>query len=227
MTMGRGRGRRPNRLRAWIDDETVRDLFLLARPLDLAGKAMAAARAIGDHPEIVTPDRMLPAALEECTKTRSLPGPRSMRCCGGRPPTFSWRAVPASRQSPATGPSPPRFRAIARIARGCAPSCRDPENQVGRFSVRKDRRKHLHRTIDGYELDIDHVTERRGSPYTLVCTKNRDGHRRRLREYAEDLRWMDSLLECAPEGPAGVALDEIESVVEGLGRAVENGRTAG
>lgn len=60
-----------------------------------------------------------------------------------------------------------------------------------------------HRTIDGYGLDIDHVTERRGSPYTLVCTKNRNGYKRRLREYAEDVQWMDALLECTPDGGAG------------------------
>ena len=48
----------------WIDHETVRDLFLLARPLGCTDEALAAAEAIGDHPRIVTPGRMLPAALD-------------------------------------------------------------------------------------------------------------------------------------------------------------------
>ncbi len=48
----------------WIDHGTVRALFLLARPLGCTDEALAAAEAIGDHPLIVTPGRMLPAALD-------------------------------------------------------------------------------------------------------------------------------------------------------------------
>ena len=39
-------------------------------------------------------------------------------------------------------------------------------------------------------LDINHVTERRGRPFTLVCTKNRASHRRRLAEYTQDVACM-------------------------------------
>ena len=210
--------------REWIDDETVRDLFLLARPLDLAEEAMAAARTIGDHPKIVTPGRMLPAALEGMHEDEAL----------ARSPVYAllWRKAAdflLARSSDV--PSEPNdWKMAVEIPCDCEDCsrlrafCRDPEEQVGRFSVRKDRRKHLHRTIDGYELDIDHVTERRGSPYTLVCTKNRDGHRRRLREYAEDLRWMDSLVLCAPCGKAGV---ESRERAARLGKAVEIGNAAG
>src|SRR5690606_1909641 len=49
---------------------------------------------------------------------------------------------------------------------------RDPERKVHRFSVRADLRQTLHRAIEAHQLDMSHVTERRGSPYTLVCTKN-------------------------------------------------------
>jgi hypothetical protein len=42
---------------------------------------------------------------------------------------------------------------------------------VHRFSVRKDRRQHLHQIIERHKCDLTHVTERRGSPYTLICTK--------------------------------------------------------
>ena len=48
---------------------------------------------------------------------------------------------------------------------------RDPEQRVGRFPLRKDRRQHLHQQIDKHRLDLTHVTERQGSPQTLVCTK--------------------------------------------------------
>ena len=218
-------GQKPRR--PWIDDEAVRDLFLLARPLDLAEEAAAAARAIGEYPRIVTPGRMLPAALEGMHEDEDL----------ARSPVYSmlWRQAADFLLARSSGvPSEPEdWTMTADLSCNCEDCaalrafCGDPGKQVERFSVRKDRRKHLHRTIDGYGLDIDHVTERRGSPYTLVCTKNRDGYRRRLREYAEDVQWMDALLECTPGGPAGAKLNEIESAVERLGRAVAAGRPAG
>ena len=50
---------------ATMDHEAVRNLFALAWRLDLGDQAVAAARAIGDHPRAVTPGRTLPAALSE------------------------------------------------------------------------------------------------------------------------------------------------------------------
>ena len=44
------------------------------------------------------------------------------------------------------------------------------------------------------------MTERRGRPYTLVCTKNRASYRRRLDEYAEDVTVMRTLIRSAPGG---------------------------
>ncbi len=69
--------------------------------------------------------------------------------------------------------------------------------------MRKDLRRHVHQVIDRHRLDLDHVTARSGSPYTLVCTKNRASQARRLEEYAEDLRRMSSLLTSIPEGETG------------------------
>lgn len=37
----------------------------------------------------------------------------------------------------------------------------DSTRQSHRFSVRKDRRRHLHRQIQKYRLDMTHVTERK------------------------------------------------------------------
>jgi hypothetical protein len=208
----------------WIDHEAVRDLFLLARPLDLADEAMAAAGAIGDRPRIVTRGRMLPAALEGMHEDAQL----------ARSPAYAllWRQaadfllerssdVPAE---PIDWAMPAEVRCDCEDCAALLAFCRDPAKRVGRFSVRKDRRKHLHRTIDGYGLDLDHVTERKGSPYTLVCTKTRDGHRRRLREYAEDLEWMDSLRDCAPRVKGAAVSAE---TVDRLARAVETGTAAG
>jgi hypothetical protein len=70
---------------------------------------------------------------------------------------------------------------------------RDPAVQTHRFRVRKDRRQHLHHQIDHHRLDMTHVTERTGSPQTLVCTKTRASYERQCRQYNEDLASMAAI----------------------------------
>ena len=62
----------------------------------------------------------------------------------------------------------------------------DPAQSVGRFRVRQDRRQHLHRQIEIHHCDCTHVTDRKGSPQTLVCTKTQSSYERRLQQYHED-----------------------------------------
>jgi hypothetical protein len=64
-----------------------------------------------------------------------------------------------------------------------------------RFRVNKERRQHLHRQIDGYGLDMTHVTERKGSPQSLVCTKTRRNYSRRCAEYQLDIAALTALAE--------------------------------
>ena len=68
------------------------------------------------------------------------------------------------------------------------------EAQVGRFSIRKDRRRHLHQMIQRNSLDMTHVTERKGSPYTLVCTKTRSAYQRECRQYNADILSFEELI---------------------------------
>lgn len=71
---------------------------------------------------------------------------------------------------------------------------RDPLEQTHRFRVRMDRRQHLHQQIEKHELDVAHVTERKGSPQTLVCTKTRRTYQRRCDQHRSDRAAMTSLL---------------------------------
>ena len=70
---------------------------------------------------------------------------------------------------------------------------RDLQERVHRFRVRKDRRQHLHQQIDRHGCDADHVTDRRGSPQTLVCTKNRASYERRQQQFETDTRLLTEL----------------------------------
>ncbi len=82
---------------------------------------------------------------------------------------------------------------------------RDPQARVGRFSIRKERRQHLHGQIDKHQCDCTHVTERKGSPQTLVCTKTQASYERRLQQYEIDqqlLAELDALASAKAAAPA-------------------------
>lgn len=208
---------------AQMDHEAVRDLFVLAWRLGLGDLAVAAAHAIGDHPGTVTPDRMLPAALAEMHREEGLSGAAAYGALWRQAADF---LLERSSEPPA---EPSDWVIAADIACDCEHCaelrafCEDPARRVGRFSVRQDLRRHLHRTIERHRLDLDHVTERRGSPYTLVCKKNRDGYGRRHKEYREDLRCAHLLLGCVPEVDGReVERGRVERLVRAVARSLQS-----
>jgi len=102
----------------------------------------------------------------------------------------------------ATPEPPPDWTRDATIDCKCA-DCRElvaflknPDEQVHRFPRRKELRQHLHRQIDAHHCDLTHVTVRKGSPQTLVCTKTQASYERRLAQFDVDtqlLRELESL----------------------------------
>ena len=205
----------------WIDPGAICGLLLLANRHSLDDEAAAAAEVIGDHPDIVTPDRMLPAALELMHRQGGLAATAAYGVLWRRAADF---LLERSSSVPA---EPKDWTIAADISCDCdlctrlRAFCEDPVAQVEHFRVRKDLRWHLHQVIDEARLDMDHETLRRGSPHTLICTKNRASHQRRLQEYAEDLRSMRKLLLSMPEGEG----KEDPRTVEFLERAA-NGNVA-
>jgi hypothetical protein len=93
---------------------------------------------------------------------------------------------------------------------------RNPAEQSHRFRVRKDRRQHLHETIRRHDLDMTHVTERKGSPQTLVCTKTQRTYQRRCAQYRADLASMTVLF---PLLRSGIERDDlVPKLVAAAGR---------
>jgi hypothetical protein len=76
---------------------------------------------------------------------------------------------------------------------------RDPAERVHYFRVKKGRRRHLHNMIDTHRLDMTHVTERAGSPQTLICTKDRRTFSRRMKQYQDEIGAMLRLVRLAPK----------------------------
>jgi predicted 2-oxoglutarate/Fe(II)-dependent dioxygenase YbiX len=75
---------------------------------------------------------------------------------------------------------------------------RDPVKQVHRMPLAKQRRQHLHQQIDSHGCDLTHITERSGSPFTLVCTKTRASYERKKAQFETDTQLLAELRELTP-----------------------------
>ena len=194
-----------SRQRKQFSKEAIRDLFTLAWRCGYTKEAEDAVRLIADNPLVATPERAVPGALEALYREDGM--------AAGAAYLALWRhAVVSLLARSASTPSEPRDWAIAagvscdcELCAKLKAFCRDPVKQVLRYPLRKELRAHLHRQIDNDRLDMSHVTERRGRPFTLVCTKNRASYQRRLAEYAKDVEVMRSLIHTAPVGAAAGA----------------------
>lgn len=192
----------PRRPRRRMSARAASDLFILASRFGLAGEAERGAVSLSRDPGPVTPERGLPSMLRTLSEEPGLTESAAYRVL--------WRRAAEALLSRSGRPpeEPADWTIAAELRCGCAPCadllafCRDPAARVGRFPLRADLRRHLHGMINRHKLDMTHVTERKGRPYTLVCTKNRASHERRMKEYAGDLRQMASLAELAPAGNA-------------------------
>ncbi|MDE0227476.1 MAG: 2OG-Fe(II) oxygenase [Spirochaetaceae bacterium] len=205
-----------------LEAATIRNLLALAWHFDLTREADAAAALLIEHPAAAPPGRALPVALSELATLKQRPAEGS---------AFDtlWRhaagCLLARSAQPPTAPAD--WSQQASIPCRC-PHCRrlqrfyaDPRERVLRLPLRKELRRHVHGIIDGNGLDLLHETERKGRPYTLVCTKTRAGHRRRLAQYAEDVQHMRLLVEAAERIGATAATDaaELDLLRSALARA--------
>ena len=78
----------------------------------------------------------------------------------------------------------------------------DPVEHVHRFRVRQARRSHLEQQITHHSLDMATVTDTKGSPQSLVCTKDRRSYQRRCDQYRKDLAALAALAELAERNSA-------------------------
>ncbi len=99
--------------------------------------------------------------------------------------------------APARGP---REWSIDATIRGTCELCKQlarfllaADEQQLDWPLAKDRRAHVHQTIDHHELPVAHVTRRVGSPYVLVLTKTRALFTQEAAErkaWTSDLAWL-------------------------------------
>jgi len=89
--------------------------------------------------------------------------------------------------------APRDWRRASKLACQC-PHCGElsrflagPERETWTFKAAEAARRHVEDTIRKARCDLDVTTHRRGSPYSLVCTKNQASYDRRLKQRNQDL----------------------------------------
>jgi hypothetical protein len=95
--------------------------------------------------------------------------------------------------------APTDFRRSAPITCKCA-DCAElkrflesPHEAEHRFRVAEARRYHLQDNIRQHRCDLDCKTEKKGSPYSLVCTKNTASYKAKLKQYQEEQAGLAAL----------------------------------
>jgi len=169
----------------------------------------SAAEKVVGRPETFSPVALVVPALEQIHAER---GRKAAASDASVLHLWSRSAEFLLRRSEAPPGPPSNWRLDVRLSCSC-PDCRelqafalDPAERVHRFRVKKERRQHLHNAIDKHRLDMTHVTERVGSPQTLVCTKDRRTFDRRLKQYRHEIAAMRTLVGLAPKSAAAAAL---------------------
>ena len=107
-------------------------------------------------------------------------GPPASRTCASGPPS-PWRRRP-------TGAGQPRSPVVARNCTELGRFLADPERQTWILKAAEADRSHVEDSIRRAQADLDLTTDRRGRPYSLVCTKNQASYERRARQRRQDLK---------------------------------------
>ena len=68
-----------------------------------------------------------------------------------------------------------------------------PDQQQWRLKAVQDQRTHVEQSVRSAACDLDLTTERRGSPHTLVATKNQASYERRAKQHRQDLEHVSAL----------------------------------
>ena len=79
------------------------------------------------------------------------------------------------------------LRCRCRLCTALARFLADPERDTWVLKAAEPDRSHVEQTIKQARCDVETTTDRRGRPYSLVCTKNQASYERRARQRKQDL----------------------------------------
>jgi len=169
-----------------VEASSIATLFQILRRLKMGQLRDTAAATLIADPETYSPDTVLVPALAHMRQRRECESadPALLRLWKYAAEFLLLRSEFPPRK-PTDWAQPVKLDCRCADCRQLQSFAEDPAQKIYRFRIRKDRRQHLHRTIESQQMDMTHQTERKGSPQTLVCTKTRRSYQKRLRQYAD------------------------------------------
>lgn len=151
------------------------------------------AAVIANDLEYFDPERILLPALEMLAKERIDLPPGLIFYLWRETARYFLKRSEQPPSPPVNWSMPVDFPENSPLLRELAKFVRSPTAREHRFRMRKDLRQGIHQTLDHHKLDITHVTERRGSPHTLVCRKMLKTYQNACKVYQSDLAAMKRL----------------------------------
>jgi predicted 2-oxoglutarate/Fe(II)-dependent dioxygenase YbiX len=170
----------------------VVDLLATSSRVDAA----LAARAI-DHllawPKTYDPDDVLvPAALAVARQSEATAWPALARLREAALDHLR-RRIALPLEAPRDWSRADPLKCRCADCRGLGAFLHAPDQRQWRLKAVQDRRSHVEQSVRSVRCDLDLTTERRGSPHTLVATKNRASYERRAKQRRRDLEHVAAL----------------------------------
>ncbi|RWK27966.1 2OG-Fe(II) oxygenase [Mesorhizobium sp.] len=185
------------KLDPWTRPASVRpgfvvDLLTATSKID-AGLAARAIEHLLAWPRTYTPDAVLvPAALAFAKRVESMAWPAIGR--------LREAALDHLRGRIALPLEAPRDWSRSNPLKCTCDDCRalgafliDPHQQQWRLRAAQNRRTHVEESVRNAVCDLDLATERRGSPHTLIATKNQASYERRAKQRRQALEHVSAL----------------------------------
>lgn len=189
-----------------LDAKALAGCFRVLLDLDLPDASETAAAALIARPALFVPDSLIVPALIILARKGGPLAPEP-----GLPALWQ-HATEFLLQRGEIPPAPPvDWAQTVKVGCDCA-ECRQlaafaasPVDQVSRFRAREDRRRHVEAQIQQLGLDMTCLTEKTGSPRTLVCTKNRRSYLARCEQYKKDILRLRELAGMSDDLPPACA----------------------
>ena len=200
-----------DRRRRSLAPEFVANLFSGLRHFKGRTLCDAAATKLASRPELFHPVTLIVPAIERICAEQDPMTPAVARAIQH---VWTSSADFLLQRSEVPPQPPPDWSLPAKLGCKCADCqalqafARDPIERVHRFRVNKERRRHLHQVIDRNRFDMTHVTERVGSPQTLVYTKDRRSFNARMKRYQGEIAAMRELVRLTQQSLGATAISK-------------------
>ena len=136
---------------------------------------------------------LLPAALALRAATAEAPEPSAVAALRQTVLAHLNRRIAEPLEPPADLSRPAKLVCSCNYCQGLSRFLASPMEPIYRLKAAERERGHVADVATRSACDLDLDTDKRGRPYTLVCTKNRASYERRVQQRAQDLEQRGTL----------------------------------